>query len=61
MSKLIQKRNIRRWFGETSTKEGIAVLATVGAQAYGVPPEITMAVLGLIGVNSMRRMPSGGG
>lgn len=61
MGKFIQRRNIGRWLGETSTKEGIAVLATIGAQAYGVPPDITMAVLGLIGLNSMRRMPSGGG
>lgn len=61
MGKFIQRRNIGRWLNETSTKEGIAVLATIGAQAYGVPPDITMAVLGLIGLNSMRRMPSGAG
>lgn len=58
MGRLIQKRSIHRWLRETSTIEGITVLATVGAQAYGVPPEITMAVLGLLGLNSLRRMPS---
>lgn len=58
MGKFFQKRNIKRWLSETSTKEGIAVIATVGAQAYGVPPEITMGVLSLLGLNSMRRMPS---
>ena len=58
MGRLIQKRSVRRWLRETSTIEGITILATVGAQAYGVPPEITMAVLGLLGLNSMRRMPS---
>lgn len=58
MGRLIQKRSVRRWLRETSTIEGITVLATVGAQAYGVPPEIIMAVLGLLGLNSMRRMPS---
>ena len=58
MGRLIQKRSVRRWLRETSTIEGITILATVGAQAYGVPPEITMAVLGLLGLNSLRRMPS---
>lgn len=58
MGKFFQKRNIGRWLRETSTQEGIAVIATIGAQAYGVPPDITMAVLGMIGLNSMRRMPS---
>ena len=58
MGKFIQRRNIGRWLRETSTIEGITVLATVGAQAYGVPPEVTMGILGLLGLNSMRRMPS---
>ena len=58
MGKLFQKRNVKRWLGETSTIEGITVLATVGAQAYGVPPEITMGILSLLGLNAMRRMPT---
>jgi hypothetical protein len=58
MGKFFQKRNIKRWLGETSTQEGIIVVATVGAQAYGVPPEITMGILSLLGLNAMRRMPS---
>lgn len=58
MGKFFQKRNIKRWLSETSTREGIIIVATVGAQAYGVPPEVTMGILGLLGLNSMRRMPS---
>ena len=58
MGKFFQKRNVGRWLRETSTMEGITVLATVGAATYGVPPEITLGILSLLGLNAMRRTPT---